>query len=274
MVGRGQVDRVLALQNGPRRVPHQGDGVAQARGEDHAVLRPPAFAQIGVAPHLGRRGAVDAGAGRIGARAAPSIHAAVAGGADIDQQVAVPVEDETGQRMAIGVQPVVRQVADHRPHRRRRIGRVGIQGQDPVHLRHIEAPVRPARRRVRHVEPLGQPSPARRAVRAERQPPDCAIARIPVAQVRRQPVAAGQRQQAARHSRPVRARPLPHQPQAIARRHPHAGHRSPAAVPLCRIGALGRAGADGRGDEKGEQGQQAGGFHGGRSPDRRPKIKP
>ena len=44
----------------------------------------------------------------------------------------------------------------------------GIQRQDAVHLGHIDAPVRPARRRVRHAQALRQPAPARRAVGAER----------------------------------------------------------------------------------------------------------
>ena len=253
MVRRGQIDRVLALQDRARRMPDQGDGVPQARSEDRASFGPPAVSQIGVTPHLGRLGAVGAGARGRRARPAPVVHAAVAGRADIDQQRPLAVEDEAGQRVAVVVQPVVRQVADHGPHRRRRIGRVGVQRQDAVHLGHIDAAVRPARHGVGHGQTLGQPAPARRSVRCERQPPDRTSPGLPTAQVRDQPVAAGQGQQAARHSRPVRPVALPHQAQAIARRHPHRGHRPPAAVALRRIGSLGRARADGRGDQGQDQ---------------------
>lgn len=42
MVRRGQIDRILALQDRARRMPDQGDGVPQARSEDRASLGPPA----------------------------------------------------------------------------------------------------------------------------------------------------------------------------------------------------------------------------------------
>ncbi|VDC49751.1 hypothetical protein BREV_BREV_01397 [Brevundimonas mediterranea] len=237
MVGRGQVDRVLALKDRARPMPHQGDGVAQARGEDGAVLRPPAGAQIGVPPHLGRRGAVGAGALGVSSRPTPRVQTTVAGRPDIDQQSAVAVEDEAGQGVAIVVQPVVRQVADHGPHRRRRIGRVRVQGQDAVHLGHIDPSVRSPRHRVRHGQPLGEPAPARRPVGAERQPPDGAASRLPPAQVGDEPVSAGQGQQAARHAGSVSPRALPDQAQTIARRHPHRGRGSPAAIAVHGIGA-------------------------------------
>ncbi|MNL55436.1 hypothetical protein D3C87_1788520 [compost metagenome] len=116
MLGRGQIHRVLGLQHSPGGMPHQGDRVAQTRGEDRALFGPAAIPQIGVAPHLGRRGLLDAGSARIRSWFARRIETAVAGRPDINQQVVVPVEDKTRQRVAVIVQAVVRQVADHGPH--------------------------------------------------------------------------------------------------------------------------------------------------------------
>ncbi|MNL26309.1 hypothetical protein D3C87_1478260 [compost metagenome] len=134
------------------------------------------------------------------------------------------------------MQPVVRQAADHGPYAGGRISRLGVQRQDAVHLRHIDPPVRPARHGVRHRQAPRQPPPARRPVRRERQPPDCAPPGLPAAQIRDQPVAVGQSQQPARHPRPLAARALPDQAHAHSGRHDDAGGGPPAAVPADRIG--------------------------------------